>query len=133
MLSLIETWTSIILNILIALFILAGTFFVLSASIGVLRFPDVYTRLHAATKASTLGVSGILIGAFLFLYATHSIVSGKLLLAIVFIMLTAPVSGHMIARAAHRAGVKPVLKNRKDAYADALEKRASEQSGKQMQ
>lgn len=122
MLSLIETWTEIIINILTILFLLVGTFFILSASIGIVRFPDVYTRLHAATKASTLGIACILIGAFLYLYVAHSIVSGKLLLAIMFILLTAPVSAHMISRAAHKSGVKPYLKNRQDAYEDAIKK-----------
>lgn len=118
----IETWIEIILNLIIAFFLLSGTFFILSSSIGIVRFPDVYTRLHAATKASTLGIAGILIGAFLFLYVSDSIVSGKLLLAIVFTLLTAPVSGHMISRAAHRNGVKPVTKNRTDEYEEAIQK-----------
>lgn len=121
MLSLTEIWISII-NIVVILSLLLGTFFILSASIGIVRFPDLYTRLHAATKASTLGISFILIGAFLFLYIEHSLVSGKLLLSIVFLFLTAPVSAHMIARAAHKQGVKPVLKNRLDAYEEALRK-----------
>ncbi len=99
-----------------------GTFFIVSASIGIVRFPDIYTRLHAATKASTLGLAGILIGLFIFLYIQHSLVSGKLLLAIVFILLTNPVSGHMISRAAHRAGVKPLLKERKDELEEAIKK-----------
>ncbi|WP_217586782.1 monovalent cation/H(+) antiporter subunit G [Lentibacillus saliphilus] len=118
----IETGIDITLNISVSLFILIGTFFVLSSSLGIARFPDIYTRLHAATKASTLGISSMLIGTFLFLYAEHDIVSGKLLLAIVFILLTAPVSGHMISRAAHKSGVKPVTANRSDAYEDALQK-----------
>lgn len=126
MLSLIETWTSIILNIVISLFILSGTFFLFSSSIGVVRFPDVYTRLHAATKASTLGIAGVLIGVFLYLYAFESIVSGKLLLAIVFTMLTAPVSGHMISRAAHRNGVKPITFNERDEYEEALQKQKND-------
>ncbi|SDQ47785.1 monovalent cation/H(+) antiporter subunit G [Virgibacillus salinus] len=118
----IEIWINIIFNLIIAFFLLSGTFFILSSSIGIVRFPDVYTRLHAATKASTLGIAGILIGAFLFLYVSDSIVSGKLLLAIVFTLLTAPVSGHMISRAAHRNGVKPVTKNRTDEYEEAIQK-----------
>lgn len=122
----IETWTNIILNLVISLFILSGSFFLLSSSIGVVRFPDVYTRLHAATKASTLGIAGILIGAFLYLYAFHSVVSGKLLLAIVFSMLTAPVAGHMISRAAHRNGVKPITYNERDEYEEALQKQKSD-------
>ncbi|MUK87050.1 Na+/H+ antiporter subunit G [Ornithinibacillus sp. L9] len=116
----IETWINILVNIVIVICLLLGTFFVLSGSIGIARFPDIYTRLHAATKASTLGLSGILIGAFLFLYIEHNIVSGKLLLAIVFILLTAPVSAHMISRAAHKVGVKPITKNRRDEYEEAI-------------
>ncbi|GAB3050572.1 monovalent cation/H(+) antiporter subunit G [Virgibacillus ainsalahensis] len=119
----IEIWTSIIVNILIILFILIGTFFVLSAAIGIVRFPDIYTRLHAATKAATLGVATILIGAFLFLYLTESIVSGKLLLAIGFILLTSPVAAHVLGRAAHAKGIKPILRHRSDAYQDALDRR----------
>lgn len=117
-----EIWINIIINIIVILSLLLGTFFILSASIGIVRFPDLYTRLHAATKASTLGISLILIAAFLFLYVEHSLVSGKLILAILFLFLTNPVSAHMISRAAHRNGVKPLLKNRKDAYAEALSK-----------
>ncbi|MFD2759495.1 monovalent cation/H(+) antiporter subunit G [Lentibacillus juripiscarius] len=123
----IETWIEITLNIVIAFFLLSGTFFILSSSIGIVRFPDVYTRLHAATKASTLGIAGLLIGAFLFMYAEHGIASGKLLLAILFTLLTAPVSGHMISRAAHRNGVKPVLKNRTDEYERTIQQHMEKQ------
>lgn len=119
MLLLIETWIDIILNISIGLFLLVGTFFILSSSIGIIRFPDVYTRLHAATKAPTLGIISILIATFLFLYGAHGIVSGKLLLAILFIFLTSPVGGHMLSRSAHESGIKPYLKHRKDALAEA--------------
>ncbi|WP_090232002.1 monovalent cation/H(+) antiporter subunit G [Lentibacillus halodurans] len=123
----IEIWIEIILNIIIAIFLLSGAFFLLSSSIGVIRFPDVYTRLHATTKAATLGISGLLIGAFLFMYIQHHIVSGKLLLAIVFTLITSPVAGHMISRAAHRIGVKPVTKNRTDEYEKAIQKQKQHQ------
>lgn len=121
MLSLTET-IEFILDIFVIVFLITGTFFVLSASIGVIRFPDVYTRLHASTKAATLGIAGIMIGAFIFLYAEHGIVSGKLILGIIFVLLTAPVSAHMIGRAAHSSGVKPWSHDGKtrDAYADSL-------------
>ncbi|UOQ46307.1 monovalent cation/H(+) antiporter subunit G [Halobacillus salinarum] len=110
------TWIDVVLDLVICLSLLIGTFFILSGSIGILRFPDVYARLHAATKSSTLGVAGIMIGAFFYLYAEYDIVSGKLLLAIVFALLTAPVSGHMIARAAYRSGVPLWEKSVKDDY-----------------
>ncbi|MFC0188093.1 monovalent cation/H(+) antiporter subunit G [Fictibacillus aquaticus] len=89
----------------ISLFLIAGTFFILSGTIGVLRFPDVYSRLHAATKSATLGVSGVLIATFLYFLFDMGIFSGKLILGIIFVLLTAPVGGHMISRAAYRSGV----------------------------
>ncbi|WP_425542174.1 monovalent cation/H(+) antiporter subunit G [Salinibacillus aidingensis] len=103
---------------MISVFLIIGTFITLSGSLGILRFPDVYTRLHASTKASTLGVAGILIGAFLFMYFDVEIISGKLILGIIFILLTAPVSGHMISRAAHNTGVELWDGSIKDAYSE---------------
>ncbi|MFQ3542691.1 monovalent cation/H(+) antiporter subunit G [Halobacillus rhizosphaerae] len=110
------TWINVVFDLTICLSLLIGTFFIISGSIGILRFPDVYARLHAATKSSTLGVAGIMIGAFLYLYSEYDIVSGKLLLGILFVLLTAPVSGHMIARAAYRSGVPLWEKSVKDDY-----------------
>lgn len=118
----IEIWINIILNIVIVLLLLIGTFFILSSSIGIIRFPDVYTRLHAATKASTLGIASLLLGAFVYLYIAHDLISGKLILAILFILLTNPVSGHMLSRAAHARGIKPVTHNMPDAYEEAIQK-----------
>ncbi|WP_077621428.1 monovalent cation/H(+) antiporter subunit G [Sediminibacillus massiliensis] len=114
------TWIDIAVDIIISICLLVGTFFIFSTSVGILRFPDVYTRLHAATKAATLGITGIMIGAFLFLYVEHGIISGKLVLGAVFAMMTVPVSGHMIGRAAHRSGVKLWGKNVRDDYAEAV-------------
>ncbi|MFD1018841.1 monovalent cation/H(+) antiporter subunit G [Thalassobacillus hwangdonensis] len=120
-------WINLLIDIIVCVFLLSGTFFILSSSIGILRFPDVYMRLHATTKGATLGVAGIMIGAFLFLYLEHDIVSGKLILGLIFVLLTAPVSGHMISRAAYRSGVKLSDKSVKDDYADALKKERQRQ------
>ena len=106
----------VITYILIILFLLIGAFFIFSSAIGIIRFPGVFTRLHAATKAPTLGIASILIATFLFLYVAHGLLSGKLLLAIIFILLTNPVGGHMLSRAAHKSGVKPYLRHREDEY-----------------
>ncbi|SDN00507.1 MULTISPECIES: monovalent cation/H(+) antiporter subunit G [Sediminibacillus] len=114
------TSVDIFMDILISICLLVGTFFIFSTSIGLLRFPDVYTRMHAATKASTLGIAGIMIGAFLFLYVEHGIFSGKLILGLLFVLLTVPVSGHMISRAAHRSGVKPWGDKVRDDYTEAI-------------
>jgi multicomponent Na+:H+ antiporter subunit G len=89
----------------ISILLIIGTFFIFSGSIGVLRFPDVYSRLHAATKSATLGVASILVAAFLYFLVEEQTISGKLILGIIFVLLTAPVSGHMISRAAYRSGV----------------------------
>lgn len=102
--------------IVIIFLLVTGTFFIVSSSFGIIRFPDVYTRLHAATKSPTLGIMSILIATFLYLYGAKGIVSGKLLLAILFIVITSPVGGHMLSRAAHVSGVKPLLKHQKDAF-----------------
>lgn len=109
------------IEIIISLLLIIGTFFILSSSIGVLRFPDVYTRLHAATKSATLGVASIMIAAFLFMLFDANIMSGKLILGILFVLLTSPVSGHMISRAAHHSGVKLWEKSIKDDYETKLE------------
>jgi multicomponent Na+:H+ antiporter subunit G len=94
-----------LIKIVISFFLIIGTFFILSGTLGVLRFPDVYSRLHAATKSSTLGVSGVLIGSAIYVYSDMNVFSGKLILGILFVLLTAPVAGHMISRAAYRTGV----------------------------
>lgn len=116
MLSLIGTLIDIIMNIIIIVLLLVGTFFIFSSAVGLIRFPGVFTRLHAATKAPTLGIISILLATFFFLYGSHQLVSGKLLLAILFIMLSNPVGGHMLSRAAHRSGIKPYLRHREDEY-----------------
>ena len=83
--------------------IIAGSVFILLASIGLVKMPDLYTRMSATTKASTLGVGLILIGTAVF-FGTVGIAS-RALIIIVFLLITAPVAAHMIARAAYFNGV----------------------------
>ncbi|TLS53769.1 Na+/H+ antiporter subunit G [Paenibacillus antri] len=90
---------------LVAALILLGAVLCAVSSFGLIRMPDVYTRSHAATKSSTLGVMSILLGAFLYFLLMHQVTSAKMLLAIAFLFATAPVAGHMIGRAAYRSGV----------------------------
>ena len=77
--------------------ILIGAFFLFSAGLGLLRMPDVFTRIQAGTKASTLG--NILVVAGLGIY--HPDWSLKLLIGAVFVLITNPLSTHALARAAH--------------------------------
>jgi multicomponent Na+:H+ antiporter subunit G len=82
---------------------LVGSTVILLAAVGVLRMPDLYSRMQAATKASILGV-GCLLLALAVDFADLAI-TARALSIIVFVFLTAPVSGHMIGRAAYFVGV----------------------------
>lgn len=84
--------------------IFLGAGFALLGSIGLARFPDVFMRLHGPTKATTLGVGGVLLGTIVHLLAQGDTGVVRELLIAVFLFLTAPVSAHLIAKAAlHRA------------------------------
>lgn len=89
-----------------AFIILFGSIISVVSAIGMIRFYDVYSRAHAATKTTTLAVLITLIGAFLYIWIGEGYVSVRLMLGIVFVFLTAPVSGHLVLRAAYRAKVK---------------------------
>lgn len=92
------------LNVIVAyIFIVLGIVFDFFGCLGLVRFPDIYNRLHSSIKCVTLGTSSILFGLFLYKGFTHTGV--KALLCILFLVLTAPVSAHVLARSAHRSGV----------------------------
>jgi multicomponent K+:H+ antiporter subunit G len=83
--------------------ILIGAGIALVGSIGLVRFPDIFTRLHGPTKATTVGVGGVLLGTILFLNGQGETGALRELLITVFLFLTAPVSAHLLAKAAlHR-------------------------------
>lgn len=94
-----------IVEYIAATLILIGSIIGFISAIGILKFPDVYTRAHAATKSSTLAVLLTLSGAFIYFWLTEGYFSVRLILGIVFIFITAPVAGHLIIRAAYRSGV----------------------------
>ncbi len=91
---------------LIIILILLGTFLSIAAAVGVVRLPDVYTRNHAASKSTTLGVISTLLGTFIYFLATDGIAEPRVLLGALFILITAPVGGHLISRAAYHSGVQ---------------------------
>jgi multicomponent Na+:H+ antiporter subunit G len=90
-------------DIITAIAWLAGALFALLAAVGVLRMPDVFTRMQASTKASTLGLGCLLIGAALQLGDFASFIRVASIGA--FVLLTTPVAGHVIARASYFADV----------------------------
>lgn len=98
----------------IGCFMIIGAFLSLVTAFGLIRLPDVYTRNHAASKAATLGVMSILLGTFLYFYIEEGHFNSRLILGIVFIFLTAPVSGHLISRAAYYSGVELTKRSVRD-------------------
>lgn len=96
-----------ILDILSWILLVAGGLFVLSGSLGLLRFPDFYTRLHAAGVTDTLGVELILLA--MALQSDNVTTFAKLFLIALFMLLTSPVSTHAIAHAAWVGNLKPML------------------------
>ena len=93
------------IEIITAILILIGAFLALSASLGLVRFPDLYARMHAASKAGTLGAGCLFAAAAVHFSDTE--ITIRAIVGIIFFVLTAPISAHLLARAAYWAGVKP--------------------------
>ena len=93
------------IDILVILFILAGFFFFFTATLGLIRLPDFYTRLHATGKGDTLAVLYMLIG--LAIHNGFNLTSLKILLIAVFMFLAQPTSTHAISRAAFECHHEP--------------------------
>jgi multicomponent Na+:H+ antiporter subunit G len=95
------------LQYLAALTMLIGAVFGLLAAIGIVRLPDLYTRLHAASKAGVVGTGLILIAVALI--STDASVILRAILGIIFLLLSTPIAAHLLARAAHKAGEMPTV------------------------
>jgi len=91
-------------------FLLGGFFFFVAATVGLLRFPDFFCRLHATGKGDTLAVLLSLIG--LSVYEGFSLTSLKIVFIAVFMFLAQPTSTHAISRAAVRCGQEPWVRER---------------------
>lgn len=92
------------------LFLILGGFLCVSGAFGLLRFPDFYTRMHAASVTDTLATAFILTG--LFLQTDAWLVQVKLVMILVFVLLTSPTAGHALAKAALHGGLQPLLPDR---------------------
>lgn len=86
-------------EILTGIFLILGSMIVLLAGIGLVKMPDIYTRMSATSKASTLGVSVVLIATG-FYFGTTPIIT-RTLLIVIFLMITAPVASHLLGKAAY--------------------------------
>lgn len=90
------------INVVVGLLLVVGAFFSLAAAIGLIRLPDLYCRMHAASKAGTVG-SGLALVAMA-LYAQTTADSTRAIAGVVFFLLTAPISAHLLAKAAYAVG-----------------------------
>jgi len=99
------------------LLLLAGGFFVMVGSLGLIRMPDFYTRLHGASIIDTLGAGLILIG--LMLQSGFSLITLKLVFLLALFFFTGPVVAHTLAQAALHMGLEPFLKEDRRARPDA--------------
>lgn len=102
-----------VLNVISSIFLITGGVFGVLGGIGLIRFPDFYTRLHAAGITDTLCALLILTG--LIIQAGLALVSIKLVLILLFLLFTAPTASHALARAAWAEGIKPNMPDGQDA------------------
>jgi multicomponent Na+:H+ antiporter subunit G len=113
-------WTDLVTAAAIAV----GIFFMFVASVGVYRLSDFYLRMHAPTKAATLGLMFLLGAAVVSLHEKE--VFTKALLAVAFIAATAPVGAHILSRAAYRNDIPPSADTAPDEYAAVVQRRKSD-------
>ena len=100
----------IIVQLISFLFIILGSLIILVGSLGLLRLPDVFSRIHAVGMIDTAGIGLIITG--LIIYSGFSAVTIKLLIMGLILFFTSPISGHAVAISAKKNNFKPVLKKR---------------------
>jgi multicomponent K+:H+ antiporter subunit G len=91
-----EFWIELVVSV----FLVVGAIFVLIGSLGLAKLPDFYTRLHAPTKATTLGMGCLLIASVILVTYQQGYLSLHELLITLFLLITAPVTAHMLAKTA---------------------------------
>lgn len=104
---------ALLLDALSLVLLLGGVFLGISGALGVIRFPDFFTRLHAAGVTDTLS-AGLILSA-LMLQAGPTLISVKLLFVLLLLWYTSPVASHAVALAAVHSGLRPYLETREDA------------------
>ena len=119
-------------ELIISILLLVGGVFLLVGSIGLARLPDIFTRLHGPTKATTLGITGVLLSSLIY----HSLNQGGLsvaeLLITLFLLITAPVAANMVAKVALHHDNPPIPRTSGQALmARAKERKAPEQNSDQ--
>lgn len=103
-------------ELLLSILVLAGAFFTFVGSLGLWRLRDFYTRLHGPTKASTLGVGCLLIASATFFSVTGDGFSLHEILVTLFLFITAPISAHLLAKAALHRRLRSLAPPPEDRY-----------------
>lgn len=98
-----------LINLLSWICLLLGSFFAVSGGIGLLRFPDFFSRLHPAGVTDTLGAGLILIG--LMFQAGFNLISVKLIMILAFLLLTSPTATHALAKSALHGNQRPLTEH----------------------
>jgi multicomponent K+:H+ antiporter subunit G len=104
-------------EIVVSFFLLAGAFFALVGSIGLVRLPDFFSRVHGPTKSTTLGVGGMLIASATH-FSTGPGTSLHELLVTMFLFMTAPVSAHLLCKAAMHLNVEVASGGYREGYVE---------------
>ena len=104
-----------IVDVVAGVLMLAGSALALIAAIGLFRMPDAYHRLHAASKCTTLGITGMLLAACF--HIADPIVISKAIITVVFTFVANPIGSHLIAKAGHHGGLKVWNETLKDELA----------------
>lgn len=106
------------MNILTIIFIGVGLLFFTGGTIGIIRFPDFYTRLHAAGKLDTMGLFLSMLALAIYTiqgFTIGTVLTGfKILLTVVFVFITSPTATHAIMDAGYRAGLRPWVKEQRE-------------------
>ncbi len=110
------------MRIAIDIFIGISIFFALAGTVGMIRMPDTFCRMQSSTNIATMGVLGVIIGGILytlFVQVDYSM-AVKLVILGVFYIVTNPISGHALAKAAYRHGIRPEKPMVVDKYGEDL-------------
>ncbi|CAH1555786.1 MULTISPECIES: monovalent cation/H(+) antiporter subunit G [Vibrio] len=98
------------MDIIVGILLCLGTLFTLIASLGILRMPDLYTRMHAATKAGTVGLASLLLAVAIAI--PDITVISRVIGTMLFIFITAPVAAHLLGKATQESGYQ-IWRNKK--------------------
>ncbi|BFM49809.1 Na+/H+ antiporter subunit G [Marinomonas sp. THO17] len=113
------------LEIIICISLLLGGIFLLIGSYGLARLPDIYMRLHSPTKASTLGITGVLVASMIFQSHSKGFLSIQEFLITLFLLITAPVAANMIAKTALHHRTKALDKTQGQDLMETIRERHS--------